>query len=164
MQFVPCGLCDGGKVRFIPQQVVQARGKVEPFFQRRDKHLFPCRRNHPAPVGDPDHQRLDPGGLCVRKGHVGQSKIGLAAVHPKLTKREIGAPILDALGNLGGKPVRGIAKEQKIRGLDHGSLRQLVGARVPRYQWQVIGFFAPFVGIAARFLRDGPEKRRFLSP
>ena len=90
----------GDEDRLVAQQVVQARGEVEPVRQRLAQHADPGRRDHPAAVRDADDQRLHPGGRGLGDGHVGQPHVGVAALQAQLADRRVGPPVADALRHL----------------------------------------------------------------
>ncbi len=113
------------QVFFVAQKVVQARGDVIPHLQRRDQHILPGLADHPATVGDTDHKCLGTGGAALFQRHVGDPQVRAAPFHPELAHGVLGAPVLDALRDLGGKLVGGITEEEKIGGLDHGGLHLL---------------------------------------
>ena len=131
MQRAPAGLGHGDKVGFVAQQVVQTAGEVEPLLQRLHQHLLPRLRDLAAPVGDADHQGLRTGGLRLGEVQVVKPDAGLAALHPELADRVVGAPVADALCHLGGQLVGRIAQEQQIGGLDHGGTSQDMTTRAP---------------------------------
>ena len=129
MQGLAVHLRGSNQIAFFGQQVVQARGEIIAHLQRFDQHVFPCLRDHAAPVGHADDQRFGAGLFGFRQGHVREAHIGLAAFHAELANRILRAPVLDALGNFRGELVWGIAQKQQIRGLDHGGSPMSVDSR-----------------------------------
>ena len=113
-------LGDSDQVGLVPQEVVQAAGQVEAFFQRVHQHLLPGLADHAAAVRDADHHGLGTRGLGLGQGHVGQAHVGLTAFHAELADGVFGPPVLDPLRHLRGQTIGRVAQEQKIGGLDHG--------------------------------------------
>ena len=55
------------------------------------------------------------GGRRLGNGHVLEAHIGIAAGQAELADDGIGTPVADALGDLGGQCVGGVAQKQQIR-------------------------------------------------
>ena len=119
----------GDELRLVAQQVVQAGGEVEPGAERLGQHADPGRRDHPAAVGDADHQRPRAGGGGLGDGHVGQAQVGVAARQAELADRRVGPPVADALGDLGRQRIGRVAEEEQVGGFDQGALLQPAKSR-----------------------------------
>ena len=75
----------------------------------------------PPRLATPTTSVLAPAAAASAMRHVGQAHVGVAAVHAVLADGGVGAPVADALGDLGRERVGGVAEEEEVGGLDHGA-------------------------------------------